>query len=85
MDASVCPRFTGGEAAYAAALRTRRGTPAVFPFLRINPIPFRARFARKVRYTNGFAARKFPDNRKGGAHPTGAGAQVGASLLYFFQ
>ena len=24
---------------YAAALRTRRGTPKVFPFLRINPIP----------------------------------------------
>ena len=26
-------------AACAAALRTRRGTPAVFPFLRINPFP----------------------------------------------
>ena len=35
------------NAAYAAALRTRRGTPAVFPFLRINPFPFKARYARK--------------------------------------
>ena len=42
-------------AAYAAALRTRRGTPAVFPFLPINPFPFRARSARRSMFHFSFA------------------------------
>ena len=61
--------LTGGNVACAATLRTRRGTPAVFPFLPINPIPFRTRFARKSKWRFGIAARPPQRVSKSGLPP----------------
>ena len=57
--------------ACAATLRTRRGTPAVFPFLPINPIPFRTRCARKSQWRFPAAAHLPCQGKRNGFHPVG--------------
>ena len=63
--------LAGGNAACAAASRTRRGTPTVFPFLPINPIPFRARCARKSKSRFARAARLLGQGKQNFCHPRG--------------
>ena len=55
-------------AAYAAALRTRRGTPAVFSFLPITPFPFRARSARRSMFHFSFAAQLHGQGKRNYCH-----------------
>ena len=67
----MCPRFTGRDAACAAALRTRGAKPMVSPLLRITPLP--SGRAARVKVSDAF---RLPPNcycgRQGiGCHPRG--------------